>query len=161
MTNPWLDQVSTKHTVTKLVIIGWVATIIVATNQWAFTVDPKQYTDSTMRLAMYLYWAGWLLLILGTQILALLSLWGRDPNWVHLMVVGATRPLSILLIHFKLNAQTGNWYFGYLTTNPIFITPDIILPGVLLYFAWRERDNEKLLAASSQSNSQTTPVSAL
>lgn len=161
MTNPWLDQVSTKHTVTKLVLIGWVATIIVATHQWAFTVDPKQYTDSTMKLAMYLYWLGWLLLILGTQVLALLSLWGREPKWKHLMVIGATRPISILLIHYKLYSQTGNWYFYYLSSNPIFIISDIVLPGIIIYLAWRERDNEQLLAGSNKTEARTEPVASI
>ena len=145
MTNPWLDQVSTKHTVTKFVLIGWVAILIVATQQWAFVIDPKQYSDSTMKFAMYLYWVGWLLLVLGTQVVAIRSLWDQDPTWKQILILGATRPLSILLIHYQLHAQTGDWFFGYLSSNPIFIVSDIAIPGVLLYLAWRERDNEMLL----------------
>ncbi len=161
MTNPWLDQISTKHTVTKLLVIGWVVAVIAATHQWAFVINPKQYTDASMKYAMYAYWIGWLLLAFGTHVLAVRALWGYEPTWIQLAIIGAIRPLSILFIHYKLNSQTGNWYFGYLTSQPIFAITDVIIPGALLYFAWRERDNENLLSNSKVEIEEHEPVASI
>lgn len=158
MTNPWLDQVSDRHTITKLLLIGWVTTIVVATQQWAFVVDPNEYTTSSMKFGMYAYWAGWILLAAGTQLLALRQVWGISPTWKLLLIVGLVRPASIIFIHFQLYSQTGVWYFNYLTSQPIFLLTDVALPSLLIYFAWRERDNLKLLANPKTSDSTKQEV---
>jgi len=147
--NPWLDQVSTKHTVTKFVVLGWVATLIVATHQWAFVINPSLYTATNLRQAMYLYWVGWIVLCIAPQVFAITTIWEKLPTYPYLIAVGAARPVTIMYIHLLLHAKTGKWYFNYLTDNPIFIVSDILVPAAFIYLGIRERNNARLLAMST------------
>lgn len=147
--NPWLDQVSLKHTITKFIVISMVMMTIVWTQPGDFAFSPSLYSSQFQQFSQVVYLIGWLLLILGSQVLAIRAAWGFDPTWLQVLVIGSMRPISEILIQANVYTNLGSFSLGYLIDRPVFLLSDIVIPGFLIYLALRERNNQKLVPSSA------------
>jgi len=121
-------------------VLGWLASLIVASHTWAFVINPFAGQDYLRSTELILFWFGWMALVAGPGVVSIAALMGHFRPISYLGAIALVHPLSVLLLQVTLRVQQGRWYFSYLTDNIWFLLSDAIIP-LLLWIAHKSLRN--------------------
>ena len=116
-----------------------IATLI-ATTFWGVVLSFKSYfffnpldASSTLRqVELVTSSVGWVLISTGAPIALLMLATGRIALLRVLPFLALVWPVSVAFTQLTLRIQDGVWYTGYLTTSPVFLVTEVVIPMTLL-----------------------------
>jgi hypothetical protein len=116
-----------------------IATLI-ATTFWGVVLSFKSYfffnpldASSTLRqVELVTSSVGWVLISTGAPIALLTLATGRTALLRVLPFLALVWPVSVAFTQLTLRIQDGVWYTGYLTTSPVFLVTEVVIPVTLL-----------------------------
>lgn len=121
-----------RATAVMVFIIYWV---MVFTYKDFFLFNPMAASGLGREIVLWLCLAGWLLASTASPIAIWLSANGSMVAFRLVPIFALLWPISILISQLTLWITTGQTYFGYIVTYPIFIVTDVALP-VLVLVKW-------------------------
>ena len=116
-----------------LTAVSIAATAVIFMHSPAYIVNPFEASYSFIRkVELLLFLAGWLAVCLGPVAISVASRMGKAvPDW-SVLAIGVGWPGVIALVQVTLFLEYGQWYFGYLQSNPLLLISDVIAPAALV-----------------------------
>mgnify|MGYP000455707615 CR=1 FL=1 len=122
-------------------LISLVMVLHVLTYKSFFFINPFSAVTPWLAFEQVLSMLGWISLILAPPLLLLYKEKLGRFN-LFFLLSWLIWPVAIVLIRVSLLASTGNAFVGYLSTYPIFIFSDIVVP-VIYFMMWRRLRSSK------------------
>ena len=119
-----------EQVIAALFVLGWSASVVVASHSRFFFVDPFLSGDTLRSVELVLFIAGWVLMCLGSIAIAIRMLLVGDAELRYLRIVALWYPASVLLIQLTLWQQSNHLAkpYSFIGSNKWFIVTDIVVP---------------------------------
>ena len=125
--------------ISVLILLGWLASVVVAAHHKFFFINPFVSNDWLRRFELLLFLLGWILLCVGPFVIAgvKLLLGDQAPKTllaVFTLVVSIFYPLSVMLIQMTLWTQAKGLFrpYSFISNNKWFVVTDFLVPLGLL-----------------------------